>query len=47
MKPLPACSLSLQARVSGCRGKFLQVDIGNGVAGWTDTWCNNERTTCS
>jgi hypothetical protein len=36
-----------RVRVLGCRGKSLHVDIGDGVAGWTDTWCNNERTTCS
>ena len=33
-------------RVLGCRGRFIQVDLG-GSAPWTDTWCNNERTTCS
>jgi hypothetical protein len=34
-------------RVLGCRAKQLQVDIGDGVSGWTDTFCTNERTTCS
>jgi len=33
-------------RVLGCRGGFIQVDLGD-IAPWTDTWCNNERTTCS
>ena len=33
-------------RVLGCRGRFIQVDLGD-IAPWTDTWCNNERTTCS
>ena len=34
-------------RVLGCRGKFIHVDLGGGEHAWTDTWCNNERTTCS
>jgi hypothetical protein len=34
-------------RVLGCRGRYLQVDVGNDVSGWTDTFCTNERTTCS
>jgi hypothetical protein len=33
-------------RVLGCRGKFIKVNLGD-IAPWTDTWCNNERTTCS
>ena len=36
-----------QKRVLGCRAKWLHVDIGGGVRGWTDTFCTNERTTCS
>lgn len=33
-------------RVLGCSGRYLQVRHGRHV-GWTDRWCNNERTTCS
>lgn len=33
-------------RVLGCSGRFLRVRHGERV-GWTDRWCNNERTTCS
>jgi hypothetical protein len=36
-----------QKRVLGCKAKWLHVDIGNDVHGWTETWCTNERTTCS
>lgn len=36
-----------QKRVLGCRAGYLQVDLGDGVSGWTDTFCTNERTTCS
>ena len=32
--------------VFGCHGRFIQVRHGHAV-GWTDRWCNNERTTCS
>jgi len=35
-----------QVHVLGCRGKWLQVEA-DGVAAWTRTWCNNQRTTCS
>jgi hypothetical protein len=35
-----------QVRVLGCRGKWLQVEA-DGVAAWTRSWCNNQRTTCS
>jgi len=34
------------SRVLGCRGKYLQVRYGD-HSGWTDRWCDNERTTCS
>ena len=37
----------MEKRVLGCNGKFLRVGLDKGVEGWTDTWCNNERTTCS
>lgn len=33
-------------RVPGCRGKGLEIE-GDGLRGFTRTWCNNERTTCS
>ena len=33
-------------RVLGCHGKFIEVRTGR-LRGWTDRWCNNERTTCS
>lgn len=37
---------TLPTRVLGCSGDYLQVRYGKHV-GWTDSWCNNERTTCS
>lgn len=37
---------TLPTRVLGCSGSYIQVRYGKHV-GWTDTWCNNERTTCS
>jgi hypothetical protein len=33
-------------RVLGCRGPWLEVEA-DGVHGFTDTFCTNERTTCS
>jgi hypothetical protein len=44
---LPEHEPSPRARVLGCKGKWLHVDLDAGTAGWTRTWCNNERTTCS
>jgi hypothetical protein len=35
-----------QVRVLGCRARWLEVEAG-GKRGFTRTWCNNERTTCS
>lgn len=37
---------STPSQVLGCQGTFIRVRHGRHV-GWTDTWCNNERTTCS
>jgi len=34
------------SRVLGCQGTFIRVRYDR-YTGWTDTWCNNERTTCS
>lgn len=36
----------LRKQVLGCRGEWLEVDA-DGKRGFTRTWCNNERTTCS
>jgi hypothetical protein len=33
-------------RVLGCRARWLQVDADR-LKGWTRSWCNNQRTTCS
>ena len=33
-------------RVLGCQGTWLRVDA-DGLTGWTRSWCNNQRTTCS
>jgi hypothetical protein len=33
-------------RVLACQGKWLRVDA-DGLVGWTRSWCNNQRTTCS
>lgn len=30
----------------GCKGKYIQVRHLEHT-GWTNTWCNNERTTCN
>ena len=35
-----------RVRVLACQGKWLQVEA-DGLKGWTHTWCNNQRTTCS
>lgn len=37
---------ALPTRVLGCSGRYIRVRYGERV-GWTDRWCNNERTTCS
>ncbi len=33
-------------RLLGCSGRFIRVRYGE-IIGWTDRWCQNERTTCS
>ena len=33
-------------RVLACQGQWLQVEA-DGLQGWTRSWCNNQRTTCS
>jgi hypothetical protein len=33
-------------KVLGCDGKFIKVQADKQI-GWTDSWCTNERTTCS
>jgi len=37
---------SAPTRVLACSGRYIQVRHGK-VQGWTNSWCNNERTTCS
>ncbi len=37
---------SAPTQVLSCQGKYIKVRHGK-LEGWTDTWCNNERTTCS
>jgi len=33
-------------KILGCDGKFIKVQADKQI-GWTDSWCTNERTTCS
>ena len=33
-------------RILSCAGKFIKVEA-DGLVAWTDTYCTNERTTCS
>jgi len=33
-------------KVLGCEGKFIKISVDKQI-GWTDSWCTNERTTCS
>jgi SH3-like domain-containing protein len=35
-----------QVRIRACQGKWLQVSADD-ITGWTRSWCNNQRTTCS
>jgi hypothetical protein len=37
---------SVPTPLLACSGKYIKVRHGK-VEGWTNTWCNNERTTCS
>lgn len=37
---------NMPTQVLACSGKYIKVRHGK-VEGWTNTWCNNERTTCS
>jgi len=37
---------SAPTRILGCQGTFIHVRHGT-QTGWTDTWCNDERTTCA
>ena len=37
---------SLPTQLLACSGKYIKVRHGK-LEGWTDSWCNNERTTCS
>lgn len=33
-------------RVLGCSGRFIRVRYGENI-GWTNRWCDNERTACN
>jgi hypothetical protein len=33
-------------KVLGCEASFIKIEF-DGKIGWTDSWCTNERTTCS
>jgi hypothetical protein len=35
-----------KTKVLGCNAGYIKVDIDKKV-GWTNSWCTNERTTCS
>jgi hypothetical protein len=35
-----------RVRVLACQGKWLRVSADD-ITGWTRSWCNNQRTTCS